>query len=231
MRSAWTYVGIAIVFAGSYFLSSTLPTTEILHTVAANVGIAALITALFQLFREHAAHEREILLRRDDQQFQVGVTSYMSNVVFDKHVAFCEEYVAEVHATVDTLVQKHATLDAVDHANKLYAIRRKHATWVTTTMSERLAGFEDAVRVIGAKANFIEVTRESPQYAEQRTKAIEFVYAEFERILPQHFGKQGEDGIGSETIVARVREMLGIERLVELRTQLINRAHAALPRI
>jgi hypothetical protein len=225
VRVVVLYVGLAAIFAGSYFLAATLPAGDVLQSIAGNVGIAALVGALFQLFRDHAAHERELLLRRDDQQFQIGVTSHMSNVVFDKHIAFCEEYVAEVNATVDTLIREHANLNAVDHANKLYAIRRKYATWVTTVMSGRLSSFEDAVRVIGAKAHFIEVTRESPQHAEQRAKAIEFVYAEFQRILPQHFSRQAEDGIGSETIVARVREMLDIERLVELRTKLIERAH------
>jgi hypothetical protein len=228
-RNWWVYVGLAILFVASYMLASTLPTGAIIQDVAANVGIAALVGALFQLFRDHAAQERELLVRRDDQQFQVGMTSHMSNVVFNKHVLFCEEYVTEVNATVDTLVQRHATVDAVDHANRLYAIRRKYATWVTTAMSTRLASFEDAVREVGAKAHFVEVTRESPHYAEQRAKAIEFVYSEFERILPQHFGRQAEDGIGSETIVARVREILSIERLVELRARLVERAHTTLP--
>lgn len=224
-RSVLLYVGLTVIFAGSYFLAATLPAGEILQSIAGNVGVVALIAALFQMVRDHAAHERELALRHDDQRFQVGVTSHMSNVVFDKHVAFCEEYVAEVNATVGTLIREHANLNAVDHANKLYAIRRKHATWVTTVMSERLASFEDAVREIGAKAHFIETTRGSPQYAEQRAKAIEFVFAEFRRILPQHFSQQAEDGIGSETVVARVRGMLDIERLVELRAKLIERAH------
>jgi hypothetical protein len=46
-----------------------------------------------------------ILLRRDEQQFHVGVTSHMSNVVFDKHVVFCEEYMAEVRETVTTFFE------------------------------------------------------------------------------------------------------------------------------
>jgi hypothetical protein len=96
-------------------------------------------------------------------------------------------------------------------------------------MSLRLSGFEDAVRKMGAQAHFIEVTNDNPLYAEQRAKAIEFVFKEFERILPQYFGVEPEDGIASESIKARVREMLDIERLVELRTRLIARAHASLP--
>lgn len=56
------------------------------------------------------------------------------------------------------------------------------------------------------------------------------MFAELQRILPQYFGKEPEDGISSETIEERVREMLGIQRLVDLRTGLIARAHAGLPR-
>lgn len=204
---------------------------------AAAPGIAALIAAIFALIRDNAAHEREILLKqlqaqidgrpqRDEQQFQVGVTSHMANVVFDKHVVFCEEYMAKVRETVETLLRMHATLESVGHANELYAIRLKHAAWVTTAMSARLSGIEDAVRKIGAMANFVETTREAPQYAEQRAKAIEFVYAEFQRILPRHFAQPAVDGISSESIEARVREMLGIEALVDLRSQLIGRARA-----
>jgi hypothetical protein len=172
-------------------------------------------------------HLKNWWLQRDDQQFQVGVTSHMANVVFDKHVVFCEEYMAKVRQTVETLLRNHATLESVGHANDLYAIRLKHAAWVTTAMSTRLSGFEDAVRKIGAMANFVETTRESPQYAEQRAKAIEFVYSEFQRILPQHFGQPMVDGVSSESIEGRVREMLGIEALVELRHLLIRRAHTA----
>lgn len=226
-RSIWPYVVLAAVFVACTSAAYVLPATNILAAVTGNVGVLALVGALFQLFRDQAAHEKSIALTRDDQQFQVGVTSHMANVVFDKHVVFCEEYMAKVRETVETLIRNHATLESVGHANALYATRLKHAAWVTTDMSARLSGFEDAVRRIGAMANFVETTRESPQYAEQRAKAIEFVYAEFQRILPQHFGQPMVDGVSSESIEGRVREMLGIEALVDLRQKMVLRAHAA----
>jgi hypothetical protein len=60
------------------------------------------------------------------------------------------------------------------------------------------------------------------------------VRGDFERILPHLFKKadeadEADDGIASETVVQRVRDILDIERLVELRTGLIGRAHASLP--
>jgi hypothetical protein len=229
VRRGAIYIGLGVIFAASYLLASSLPAGDVLRGIAGNVGLAALIGALFRMFRDEAAHERAILMRRDEQQFQVGVTSHMSNVVFDKHVVFCEEYMAEVRATVTTLFRNHADAEAIVHANRLYDIRRQHGTWVTSAMSLRLSGFEDAIRKMGAQAHFIEVTSDSPQYAEQRGKAIESVYRAFERILPQYFNGVPEEGIASESVEERVREILEIERLVELRTRLIERAHASLP--
>jgi len=223
------YAGLFVVFAASYALADALPAESLLRTVAGNVGVAALIGALFQLLRDHAAHEIEVWLRRDDQQFHVGVTSHMANMVFDKHVAFCEEYMAEVQATVDKLIAEHASPAAIEHANRLYEIRRRHATWVTTAMSQRLEGFEFAVRKLGAKAQFIDRTAGRPIYADARSRTIEKVAADFERILPRLFDEVGaDDAIASETVIQRVREILDIERLVELRIRLIGRAHASL---
>ncbi len=228
MQKIALYLGLIAIFFGSFWLASILPTQSILHEVAGATGIAVLIGALFQLFRDHAAYEKALLLKREDQQFHIGVTSHMSDLVFDKHVEFCEDYMKEVRATVDTLVRNHATAEAVTHSNKLVEIRRRHSTWVTVSMSQKLSSFEDAIRRIGAQAHFVDAIRENPQYAEQRAKAIEFVYAEFERILPQLFNKKAQEEIASEAVEARVREMLDIERLVELRTKLIARAHSNL---
>src|SRR5271165_2934504 len=61
--------------------------------------------------------------RQSDKQaemqgaFLVGATSHMANVVFDKYVEFCEEYVKAMSAAVYTLIQgraNQAPLDARD---------------------------------------------------------------------------------------------------------------------
>jgi hypothetical protein len=221
-------LALSAIFVASLVGATVLPVADILRAVAVVPGVAALIGAVFVIVRDHAAHERALALHRDDQQFQVGAMSHMSAVVFDKHVTFCEEYMAEVNKTIETLVREHANVDAVGHANTLYTLRMRHATWVTASMSARLSGFEDAVRKMGAQAHFINTTTGDPRYAEQRAAAIEFVFAEFERIMPHLFSKTGEEGVSVESIQQRVRTMLGIEELVALRTKLVARAHKAL---
>lgn len=229
MKLSWkALLALAVVFVTSLVIATVLSASEVVRAIAVAPGVAALIGAVFVILRDHAAHERMLALRRDDQQFQVGAMSHMSAVVFDKHVAFCEEYMAEVNRTIETLVREHANVDAVGHANALYMLRMRNATWVTAAMSARLSGFEDAVRKMGAQAHFINTTAGDPRYAEQRAAAIDFVFKEFERIMPQLFSKSGEEGVSVESIQQRVRTMLGIEELVELRTKLVARAYAAL---
>lgn len=152
----------------------------------------------------------------------------MANVVFDKHVIFCEAYIKEVNATAVTLFREHATKKAVEHANKLYTLRVEHGAWVTKEMSADLETFEDALRKLGAKAGYVADTSGSAGDAEQRKKAIEYVFKEFDRIMPHLANVEAEEGVAIETVVARVRGMLGIEKLVDLRAQLISKAHKAL---
>lgn len=236
------YVGTASVFVACVGAALVFPASEIVESAAGMTGVGALIGALFQIFRDQAdfekqlllqrdAQQQEVLRQRDDQHFQIGVTSHMANTVFDKHVVFCETYLKEVHGTIDTLVREGPCPDALKHADNLIGIRREHVAWVTISMSQRLVGFESAIRKIGAKSHFVRSTAGHERYAERRDKLIEQVEAEFERVLPQLFGDdETEDGIAAETVVKRVREILDIERLVELRTGLIGRAHASLPK-
>jgi hypothetical protein len=93
--------------------------------IAGNVGLVGLIGVLYQLLRDEAAHQKEVWLQHDDQLFQVGATSHMANMVFDKHVEFSEEYVTEVQRTVDTLFAHGPHEKALEHANNLQEIRRE----------------------------------------------------------------------------------------------------------
>ena len=80
-RIATLYGGLTAIFVASFLFVATLPAGEILQRIAGNVGIAALIGALFLLFRDYAAYDRELLLRRDDQQFQIGDSNDAASTV------------------------------------------------------------------------------------------------------------------------------------------------------
>jgi hypothetical protein len=225
----WTYIVLAGVFLAAFAMASILPAESLLNTIAETSGVAALIAALFVLVRDQAAHERNLMLRRDDQQFNVGVTSHMANTVFDRHVAFCEEYIAEVNAAVHTLFRESATAAVLPHANNLAGIRTKHAAWLTVTMSAKLEKFEAVVRKLGADATFINSTASQPEYAETRHRAIERLFSTFDRVVP-YTGNTApvDEEASSAAVIEGVRRILDVERLVELRAALIERAHTQL---
>ncbi|MPX92090.1 hypothetical protein [Salinivibrio sp. VYel1] len=79
----------------------------------------------------------------------------MANSVFDKHVEFCEKYLAEVHQTVVTLTREGPTKEALYHAGKLYTLRIEYTAWITPEIDEKLMPFEKAVRNIGAKSGLV----------------------------------------------------------------------------
>lgn len=222
------WVGGIVAGGGITTALLSFDVNALLATLAANAGLIGLIGVLYQLLRDEAAHQKVVWLQHDDQSFQVGATSHMANTVFDKHVEFSEEYVAEVQRTIDTLVREHANAEAMTHANALYAIRRRHATWVTLGMSKQLETFEQTLRRMGARAHFLDVTTDSEKYKEKRDAAIDEIFSTFEDVMPQLFQRDGEDGIAIESIIQRVRCMLGIEELVEMRGLLIKRAHTSL---
>src|SRR4051794_35049823 len=72
-------------------------------------------------------HEVQLALKQRDQSFNLSITSHMANVLFDKHVAFCEEYAARAHQCVRELFRDGPSENAMSIFQELTAIRQKHA--------------------------------------------------------------------------------------------------------
>ena len=155
----------------------------------------------------------------------------MANVTFDKHVAFCEKYMAEVDKTISTLYREGTTKEALAHANALHSIRREFAAWVTDDIGLKLSPFEDALRKIGAWQGFIETTNGHPAYANQRMERIHFVHNTLLKVLglppsepDSTKTSEIDEHVSEEVVKTRVREILDIESLVKLRKGLIKEA-------
>jgi len=140
-----TYLALIIVFIVSLFILLLLPLNDFFKGIASTPAICALIAALFQILRDQAAFEKELLFQQKEQIFGLGVTSHMANAVFDKHISFCEEYMAEVHSTTSTLVAEGATEKIRDNAHNFYMIRKKYSAWITNDITNALEGFERAL--------------------------------------------------------------------------------------
>lgn len=221
-HTAKTYLGLAIVFLGSVVVTLLLPIDEVFKGVAAIPGIGSLIIALYQLFRDQASYEKQIALQQQQQFFNLGVTSHMANIAFDKHVEFCEKYMAEVHLTMFTLFQRGPTEKVSEHAAKLYLLRQEYAAWITAEISTNLDPFQNALSKLGSQARLVDAMKN-----ENTTQKILLeMYDTFDNIMD--LKKKDRDKINPdiavENIKTRIRSILGIEELTLIREKVIKEA-------
>jgi len=225
------YLSLTIVFLLSFLGAWLLPINDIFKGIFATPALLAMIGALFQLTRDHAAHESKLDLQRKQQIFNLGATSHMANVTFDKHVEFCEKYMSEVDCTISTLYREGSTEKALEHANNLYQLRRKYSAWITEEIGNQLAPFEDALRGIGAWEGYIQKTSGDQRREAKRNERINYVHQTFCKVLgiehdePLCIDSEKIDKYISEEIVKkRIRQILDIEDIVNLRKGLIKEA-------
>jgi hypothetical protein len=167
------------------------------------------------------AHERAIELKHQDQFFTVGVTSHMAMVAFDKHAAFCEEYVARVNSGFGELFRDGPSKNAMSIANDLVSIRQKHARWVPAEVLQTLKPFEDALWKVGTDAGYISDARSAPD----RNARIDEMYRLFSQVLGHGWNDtKDRPEVRTDQVLLYIQGVLGIEELHHLRTQVVKKA-------
>jgi len=226
IKSPHIYAVLAAVFVGSAVLALALPAETALREISAIPALGALFAAIFQVFRDQAAHERQLLLQAQQQAFSLGAASRMATLAFEKHAEFCEKYVAEVNLTIYTLVREGPTLRALDHASNLVRLKAEYTAWLTKDIHKGLEPFEAALREIGALSGLVDDLRGTGDPA--RPDAVRKMYAVFKRLMQL---TEIDDATSAdatvEAVQARLRAILGIEELTLLRQRLVAQAVAA----
>ncbi len=150
------YLVLLLIFLGSALITTTVPAYGLLQAISAVPALGALFAALFQVFRDQAAFERQLVLQQQQLAFSLGAASHMASKAFDKHSEFCEKYMEEVHLTVQTLFREGPTQKALAHASNLVQLKSRYSTWLTKAILEGLVPFEAALRKIGASSYLVE---------------------------------------------------------------------------
>jgi hypothetical protein len=217
-----TYLYLGGVFILSLSLSLWLPLEDTFKGMAYTPAIGALFAAVFQLLRDHAAYEKQLELLQKQQFFSLGITSHMAEVAFDKHVEFCEQYIAEVHKTILTFVREGPSEKGEKHGRNLVQIRIKHDTWITEDITNSLKHFEDAVFRVGSQTHLSKQT--------SRPEVAQKAYEKADKLWDEVLGdvldktKTPNENIAVESVKKKIRDILGIEKLTQLRGVLISKA-------
>ena len=191
--------------------------------VELDVGAAggALHTHRDGLAYDSEAHERAIGIKQREEFFNLSVTSHMATVAFDKHAAFCEDYVARVNKGVGELFRDGPSKNAMSIVQDLASIRQKHAPWVPADVLNGLKPFEEALWKVGINAGYVADVGD----AHDRGDRIDEMYKIFSQVLGQPWqGTEQRSEVRIEQVLVYIQGVLGIEELHELRTTVVRRA-------
>jgi hypothetical protein len=220
MKLSWRiYALLVAVFVASIAAATFVQLGVLGRTLLPMPAILSLLGILYQIARDEAAHAKHLAIQRDQQFFDLGITSHMADVAFDKHVAFCEEYVAELHATLQTFWRLAETKLAITHANNLVAIRRKYAVWLTPEIEAQLDPIDLALRKLGSTAWL----KERASGAPVTPSRFEEMYNLFGDIvgLAADPNRQMDKEIAITNVIARIRDVLGVPQLLKVRRHLL----------
>ncbi|MBV1881874.1 MAG: hypothetical protein KUG82_09590 [Pseudomonadales bacterium] len=218
------YPFLAIIFISSFASTFLLPVGDIYKGILASPLLLALLGAIYQVFRDQAKFEKDLMLQNKRQVFNIGATSHMANIAFDKHVEFCEKYMTEVHETFVVMFREGESESALKHAGNLLSIRKDHAAWLTKDMNEKLEPFEQALRDIGAAAHFLKKTAGVPHQSANRSKKMDEAFSKFSALMNFEDGKFVEGVCDIEEVKEIVKGFLGINELTKIREYLVSQA-------
>lgn len=225
MQKSWkVYLIAAIVLVVSFLAAWTFPTTEILRGVIGLPGVAALFTALYQIVRDQASHERALELQERQLLFNLGTASHMANVAFDKHVQFSEQYISKMQQGLSRLFETGPPGESLKFCGELIEIRLSFRTWITEDLETKIMPFEDALRQMGAKKIALEGIPTGPE----RTRLVNEIY----RVFSDVTGIKGEGPIDEKLaprrIMSHLQDLLEVQQLSRLRRAVVQAAIVAL---
>ena len=130
---------------------------------------------------------------------------------------------AEVHSITSTLVAEGATEKIRDNAHKLFMIRKKYSAWITNDITNSLQGFERALDDLVEKVR--QVNR-APNGSEQLAQKLQESDEIWNNLIGPLFKKgiPADKGSDVESIKAKLRGILGIEKLMKIRQWVIDQA-------
>ena len=230
LRKYRVYITIGAVLITSAIAMYLSRKQELLQVLMSIPFVGSLTGIIVQIFRDMAAHERAILLQEAGNQFALGIGSHMANTAFDKHVAFCSEYMAEAKSALSTLLRDGPSESVLKHGWKLREIKSNYDIWLSSELEQSLEPFESALVEIGANAHYLDMIRESRNREEAKSRVIEVMYNRFAELMgfKEWEGKELTDQLALVSIVRVLRKILGTEELISLRSSILKKANTEL---
>lgn len=226
MPGSWKVYAVAAAVLVVFFIAAWIAPTDLLSAILSIPGIAAVLTMLFQFVRDQAAHERALDLQQRQQLFDLGVTSHMANIAFDRHVAFVENYISTMQGGLTDLFTTGPPGESLMFSQKLADIRLSLRAWITEDIEAKVMPFEAALRKMGATKIALEGLPAGPE----RKQLVTEIYTAFSAVAGIEHEGQVDETLAARRIMSHLQDSLEVRQLVRLRRAAIQTAIKALER-
>jgi hypothetical protein len=207
-------VAILSLLATIYFDLS-----ETMKILTSTPLVGALLVALFQLLRDDEKFIRDSIMQDREHNFMLAATSHMSEVVFDKHVQFSEDYLMQVRKLIGALWFSSASgksggIEIV----KLAEIRVRYQLWLSNDMEHDLRNFENELLKLSNRIISVNMkeTQESNLEDIKKAELTKDSIKNFSELIDL------EEEDGAQMIITGILQMiLGVTELTKMRDTLL----------
>ncbi len=221
MKLLYKYIVYTLILIVSFLSAWLLPLEATMKGIVAFPGVGVLFLALYQLLRDGWQHDRNLNLQYRQQDFILSTSSHIADVVYDRHVLFCEEYIDRVQKGRQELLRDGASPKALSIGGDLVRIRQKHSAWLTDKIENSLKPFEQALIKIGADEQHLRTTA-TQDIDDRKRDIIDKLYRSFGLVLGHEKPMNDmEAEIHIDKIIDKIRDILGIKTMTELRSEAI----------
>jgi hypothetical protein len=141
----------------------------------------------------------------------------MANVAFDKHVELCDEFVRELFAALQCLMNDpQADEAAKQRADAIGNVIRRYAVWITPELQAELEQFESAIRNISSKAH---IARMHPSIG-SRQEVLDLLLDLIDTGSAP--GKPPKREVSYRKLIDHAQRVLGVKELTDLRRTLLD---------
>lgn len=213
---------LGIDLAVVYFVA----TVPVVRGVLALPIPALLIAATVKLLRDEIEHSRRVELQDRQAIYDLSVASHMADVAFDKHVAFCEQYLSVTREGINKLFQEGPSRNALSISYDLHSIRNKFQEWLSDDTHKQLIKFErklDAIGITAMKLN----TEQDEERRQQLSQQLIHTFAAVTTIEEEEAHPMEPDLVAAGAVLRHLRGVLGTEQLIKLRQFMLDKAAAA----
>jgi hypothetical protein len=218
----WLY--LALMGIGLCLFLISLP--ELIRYFGSVPFLLGATGAIYSVSRDEAERTFKLDLQRAEHTFTVAATSHMAIVLFDKHVDFCEKYIAKFNQLVDAMIADGYSVKGLPFILEMRGVRREYLLWLDESMTSKLERFESAVVGMTVSNNTHHEILRTRELEEGEEAFLDHAFNTLVKLLGLSDELEPDKESSYHKVISHLQGILMVSELTELRRRLVKNLEA-----